>query len=289
MKERKRRFRIGKPVDTGDAWEEDWGRRGSSELMRNWIVLFMVLMVGGGAWYLQKLGNEKTGGAPVISPDRSVANDDGEIRREMASAEEVAQKFLRLSEEEARLRWVRNPERVRSKLWKFSREALRELGRIEKMIGHASVGGREVTAFAVALDSGEVRLLEVVEMPEGPRVDWEAYARYGTASWEELWSGKMEEAEVRVFCQPSTEAPEPFSDRKVWTAFRLSSPDLPQVVLGFARVGSEEEAQMKQVILKSPKYRQRFILKVKRHEGEEEPVFEITELVAVGWIEGADG
>jgi hypothetical protein len=40
------------------------------------------------------------------------------------------------------------------------------------------------------------------------------------------------------------------------------------------------------VVLASPRFRQRFTLEVVRHEGEDEPLFEITKCVAVGWIEG---
>lgn len=63
-----------------------------------------------------------------------------------------------------------------------------------------------------------------------------------------------------------------------------SSPDLPQAALGFAAVGSVREERMKQVILATPKYRQRFTLEIVRHEWEDEPLFEITRCLAVGWI-----
>jgi len=181
---------------------------------------------------------------------------------------------------------MRHPEEVGERMMEYSEEARTVPGKIDKVIGHATVGGRQVTAFAVAMPSGEMRLLEVVETPEGPRVDWDAYARHGTASWEELWSGKAEQAVVRVFCQPSTEAPEPFDDRQKWTAFRLSSPDLPQTALGFAEVGTVREAMMKKVVLGTPNYRQRFVLEATRHAGASEPLFEITKCVAVGWVTG---
>jgi hypothetical protein len=155
---------------------------------------------------------------------------------------------------------------------------------VEKVLGHQIDGGRTVTGFVVAFSSGNVRLLEVVGTPDGPRVDWDAYARYGTASWEDLLTGKAQRALVRVFCEPATERLEPFQDQSKWTCFRLSSPDLPQASLGFAAVGSVREEKMKQVILGTPKYRQRFTLEIVRREGKTEPLFEITRCLAVGWI-----
>jgi hypothetical protein len=104
------------------------------------------------------------------------------------------------------------------------------------------------------------------------------------ASHAQSWG--LRRAVVRVFCEPSTERPEPFADQGKWTCFRMSSPDLPQASLGFAAVGSVREAKMKQVVLGSPKYRQRFTLEIVRHEGKEEPLFEVVRCHAVGWIRG---
>jgi hypothetical protein len=126
--------------------------------------------------------------------------------------------------------------------------------------------------------------MEVLGTPEGPQVDWDAYARHGSASWQDLWSGRAQRAVVRVFCEPSTERPEPFDDQKKWTCFRLVSPDLPQPLLGFADVGTAREARMKLAVLDSPNYRQRFTLEIARHQGKSEPLFEIVRCLAVGWI-----
>jgi hypothetical protein len=43
---------------------------------------------------------------------------------------------------------------------------------------------------------------------------------------------------------------------------------------------------MKQLILGTPNYRQHFVLEIVRHEGKEEPLFEIRRCMAVGWILG---
>ena len=199
-------------------------------------------------------------------------------------AEAVARQFLAESDPAMRLRWVRDADAVSLRMKHYSDEALTSPGEIEKMIGHVSEAGRTITAFAVAMPSGDLRLLEVVKKENGLKVDWDAYARHGTASWEDLWSGKAQLAVVRVFCEPATERPEPFEDQSKWTCFRMSSPDMPQAALGFAEVGSERDEMRKKVVLSTPSYRQRFVLEIVRHEGKDEPLFEIAKCHAVGWI-----
>lgn len=209
-----------------------------------------------------------------------------DLKAELEAAEAVARAFLAETDPAKRLQWVRNADEVKTRLAEYSDEARSEVGEIEKVLGHQTDGGRSVTGFVVAFPSGNVRLLEVVGSPDGSRVDWDAYARYGTATWEDLGSGRAQQAVVRVFCEPATERPEPFEDQGKWTCFRMSSPDLPQAALGFAQVGTLREKMMKSVVLGTPNYRQRFILEITRHAGKDEPLFEITQCLAVGWSHG---
>jgi hypothetical protein len=227
---------------------------------------------------------EKRGDTNMIQATPALANEV--IREELDTAETVAQAFLKEALPAKRLQWVRNAEEVKERLAEYPEEARAGVGEIQKVLGHQGDGANPVTGFVVAFPSGNVRLLEVVGTADGPRVDWDAYARYGTASWEDLWAGKAEHALVRVFCEPSSERPEPFGDQGRWTCFRLSSPDLPQAALAFAEVGSVREGNMKHLILGSPNYRQRFVLEIVRHQGKDEPLFEIRRCMAVGWILG---
>jgi hypothetical protein len=227
----------------------------------------------------------KTAGPAKAGVDRSAVGPEDTLRAGLDAAEAVARLFLAESNPKARFQWSRNAAGLRDRISAYPEEARIAPGKIDKMIGHLVENGRAVTGFVVAFPSGDLRLLEVVGTPEGPRVDWDAYARHGTASWEDLWSGKVEQAVVRVFCEPATERPAPFDDGAKWTTLRLSSPDLPQVALGFVEVGSVREEMMKKVILGSPRYRQRFVIEIRRHQGESEPLFEITRCLAVGWIE----
>lgn len=272
-----RRHRVGSPGQRAkEAGEDEWETPGHVKNPPR------ALMIAFGAIALAVLGPLvwvlAGGGIESKSAERTGGTD--ETRDEVESAESVATAFLAVTNPEHRLGLVQNPDEIRDRLAEYSPAARSEPGKIDKLIGHSG----NTTAFAVTMASREKRLLEVVATAEGPKVDWDAYARYGTATWEELWSGEVQQAIVRVFCEPSSEAPTPFADREQWTALRMTSPDLPQVALGFAEVGTVREAMMKKVVLGSPRYRQRFVLEVLRHGGKYEPLFEITRCLAVGWI-----
>jgi hypothetical protein len=272
------RVRIGHRKDSNPeaGWEKPRGGDGWSGL--GWVLAGVLVFAIIGTAILLKKGAGNGGDAKAQVAD--------ELRNGLETAEDVAHKFVSESEAAKRLQWVRIADEVEARLEEYPEEARTAVGGIDKVLGHQVDDGRSVTGFVVAFPSGNVRLLEVVVTPDGPRVDWDAYARYGTATWEDLLAGKESRAVVRVFCEPATERPEPFEDQGKWTCFRLSSPDLPQAALGFAQVGTERETMMKNVVLGTPNYRQRFILEITRHAGKDEPLFEITRCLAVGWIRG---
>jgi len=267
------------------AWD-DKARKPANWSWVFWAVGGIVLTMFSGLLLLPGQKLDPGSQTPAVAEGEAGLEADRKVRDGIDAAEKVARVFLAEGIPFERLRRVRDGDDVLFRMDAYSKEAREAPGEIEKMIGHLSEGGRTVTAFAVTMPSGDVRLLEVVETEKGPKVDWDAYARYGTASWEDLLSGKAERAVVRVFCEPSSERPEPFGNQAEWTCFRLSSPDLPQAALGFAQVGSVREVMMKKVIIGTPRYRQRFTLEILRHEGKDEPLFEITRCLAVGWILG---
>lgn len=259
--------------------ESGWGRERRPKQKRHalqWVILVLLLaaLAGVGHWMRKTEQAEAT----VV---KYQADDLGDG---IEAAEKVVAAFLAEADPAKRLQWVRHPEQVSARFMSYPEDQRMALGKVDRMLGHQTDGGRTLTGFVVSFPSGNLGLLEVVGTPDGPRVDWDAFARYGTASWDGLLSGEAERAQVRVFCQPSTESPAPFDVPEKWTPFSLTSPDLPQGVLGFTQVGSVRDTMMKQVVLGTPNYRQRFTLEILRHEGKNGPLFEITRCIAVGWV-----
>lgn len=259
--------------------ESGWGReRHPKRKRRNaqWMTLILLLaaLVSVGLW----MRKTEQAAATIVKPQADDLGDGIE------AAEKVARAFLAEPDPVKRLQWVRHPELVSERFMSYPEEPRMAIGKVDRMLGHQTDAGRALTGFVVSFPSGNLGLLEVVGTPEGPRVDWDAFARYGTENWEDLQSGKAERAQVRVFCQPSTESPPPFDVPEKWTPFAMSSPDLPQGALGFTQVGSVRDTMMKQVVLGTPNYRQRFTLEIVRHSGKDGPLFEITRCIAVGWV-----
>ena len=206
----------------------------------------------------------------------------------LAAYRHVAESFLGTSDPDERLRWVRNAEAVKTRLDSFAAEALRSKGTIQRVLEHHENNGWLNTGFLVRFDTGSHRLLEVAGPVDALRVDWDAYARYGTASWVDVREGKVKRAVARVHCKPSLETPPPFTDSDAWTGFEMSSQDYQGTVLAFAAVGEPREAIMKRIVLATKGYRRRFTLEIVQRSEGDQPLYEIERCLAVGWVVNGD-
>jgi hypothetical protein len=270
-----------------ESTEERWGKHSKTELSpRRAMIAGAVLgMIGVGLLVSLYQVVTSDPGDPV--EDQSGLGEDEVLEQQISAAEKLALTFLAESDPEQRLQWVRHPDQVREHMAQWSESVLRQPGEIERMLGHSDAGDRLVTCFVVKQPDGGVRLLEVVDKGDGPRVDWDAYARHCSADWPAIIEGRVERAEVRVSASPGTYHNPPFADVNEWTCFQLTSPDLPGRIHAYARKGTLREARMRAIILGSPKYRQHMTLRIVRREGPDgESLFEIERALAIGWVRG---
>ncbi|MCB1095288.1 MAG: hypothetical protein KDN22_06875 [Verrucomicrobiae bacterium] len=226
-----------------------------------------------------------TSSQPALSEKQPGSGEPVRIQ----SAEEVARAFLEQTDPHSRLDWVRDREVVATHFPLYAEEALSHVPEHTELRGHHMENGLARTAFAVRFESGNFRLLNVVETHEGLRVDWDSYARYCSSSWDDLLSGRSTSAEVRVFVSPGDYHNVPFSDPQSWTCFRFMSPDLPERedVFAYARIGTLREQEMKAAILNAPDFRQHMTLVIDSQEAAGgKRMFEITLVLAVGWVRG---
>ena len=91
--------------------------------------------------------------------------------------------------------------------------------------------------FAARMNSGGMRFLCVVETEMGARVDYDAFARYGTVSWEDLRDGQAAR-EFRLIAEKDSYFNHRFQDDTKLDCFKLSSPDSPKTIWGYALSGS---------------------------------------------------
>ena len=215
-----------------------------------------------------------------------VKEDDGLMAR-ILNAEELAHAFIEETNVEKRLSYALNPEGVRGHLTSYTEQARSHPAQELKAMGHSEHGGRAVSSFAVKFADGSFRMLSIVQTDDGTKVDWDSYARYCSASWEDLFSGGAEEAEVRVFARPGDYYVGHFRDRGQWTCFKLETPDCDRSIYAYAPAGSDLSKRMQAYVMKSRNFRQHMTLKIRTEaESGKEGQFVIEELLAMGWVKG---
>lgn len=257
-------------------FSEKWFRWGFYSLLGLGGVFFIVLLVWGGAMLI---GSD---------PDRTVkvsrVTDDGLAER-ILTAEEVARAFATETDVEKRLSYVRNPERIKQHLPSYSEQARSISAKDIKHMGHSEMNGRAVTAYAAAFDGGSFRMLAVVQTDDGPKVDWDCYARYCSESWADLVLGQAEDAVVRVFVRPGDYHVGQFRDRSKWTCFKLETPDSDRIIYAYAPAGSDLSKRMQTHVMKSRSFRQHMTLNIKSVDGSgKDLLFVVDELLAMGWV-----
>jgi hypothetical protein len=286
--------RVNAPWDVGD--DEDVAANPTGAAPGRWrkvmlVIVFVsapiLLLVGAAMVFNAVVSSKGVNLTDVVSQ----GSDSEALEGSILSAEKVARAFLNESDSQKRLQWVRNGKEVAKHLGRYAEEALShepvQLERRGQQVDDDA--GLEKTGFAARFASGSFRLLNVVATPEGQRVDWDSYARYCSASWEHLLSGKESSAEVRVFVSPGDYHNGPFSNAAEWTCFRLMSPDLPEGrdVFAYAAIGSSRETQLRRIVLRAAQFRQHMTLQIESREAPGgERLFEITRVLALGWVRG---
>ena len=145
----------------------------------------------------------------------------------------VAENFTRATTQAERLKWVRQPTRVGAAMTEFfgtGAGAHEMVAKLEPM-KPADTGGQFYQRFGVTMADGTQRLLCVVTTAGETRVDFKAYARYGSVPWAELLAGKAREAaEMRVFIQKGNYYNFGFKHEVRWQNFTATSPDIQNPV-----------------------------------------------------------
>lgn len=122
------------------------------------------------------------------------------------------------------------------------------------------------------------------------KLDFDSFAVSCAPSWDEILSGRVDEAEVRVVASQSTYFNGPFLDDSSWVSIDLVSHDLRQLLPerqstlhAYCKKGSPQAAAMEKIFM-DKKMKKRVIIKIRRVADAYQGQFEITRVLAGEWV-----
>jgi hypothetical protein len=115
------------------------------------------------------------------------------------------------------------------------------------------------------------------------RVDFEALARKCVPRIEEFLAQEIESAQVRVFAVRDNYYNGRFADEQAWKCYSLTSPELETSLFAYAKLGSPQAEAMDMIFSQDEK-RQRVTLEIRRVEPRNSRQFEISQVLAEGWV-----
>ena len=139
------------------------------------------------------------------------------------------------------------------------------------------------------------------------KVDFDAFARKVTPSWDDILRNKAEEAVVRVVVADDSYYNGIYKDEAQWSCFGIASPDHEEVLFGYCRKGTPQELALERITsgtdllekvsqpLNQPvrplgaagqpsRILNRAVLEIRHSAGAEQRQFEITRVLAEDWV-----
>lgn len=261
------------------------GQNRGSRLPRAILLFGMLLLVFVIGWLVHSTlhSRDRWTDAPEPQTQRTALEAREDWRKLVLP---LVKRFAKASTPEEWGAMVRDPERVAPLILTFKPKFAtgRPLG--IKPFGSEPFGDGVLYQFSVTYEDGRSRLIHVLPTADGPKVDWESFARSGGAGFEELTGPVPVEAELRVLVKPAMYYNYNFSDDRQWRAYETMNGDWPDPLTGYAQVGSTAANALLRMagqgLDDSPA---RFILKV-RGGGEDgaRGQLEILEVVQKGWV-----
>ncbi len=115
------------------------------------------------------------------------------------------------------------------------------------------------------------------------KIDFDGFARTAQPSWEEFLGNQVDEAEVRVTIAEGTYYQGAFRDNKEWLSYRMESPDRPELMQGYCKIGSPQSLVLQRLFGTGAK-EVRMTLKLRRVEFTQPHQFEISRVYSGEWI-----
>jgi hypothetical protein len=250
--------------------------------MRVSIVTGLVVLLLVAGWFCLRPEDPTDENALAIAEKEAPAA----ALKKTITAKQFAKAFMLESDVEKRLKMVRSPEVIRTHLERYADEALDSPGLNMRWMSETIYGGRAMTAYSVELESGDFRLLNVLNTDDGLKVDWDSFARYSSVSWRILAGGYSSgSAVVRVHVQPGFYYVGKYADQTKWLCFKLGTPDWRKPFYAYGRIEDEAMLRMAEVVKNAEKGGEYVTLKVSsKPKKSGANILEVEELLAVGWV-----
>ncbi|MEI6674781.1 MAG: hypothetical protein WCO57_06350 [Verrucomicrobiota bacterium] len=118
------------------------------------------------------------------------------------------------------------------------------------------------------------------------KMDFAAFARSANPSWADLLERKAESGIVRVYVSRDRYFNGPFADDRKWVAYKLASPDIDEVLVGYCKVGSDQHRAMELMWQRGEVSISRATLEISHVAGSDRWQFEISRVLAGDWVTG---
>lgn len=156
-------------------------------------------------------------------------------------------------------------------------------------LGEKFYNGGQLGEVVVSMDNGVRpgnRLAQFIAGADGKwRIDLDSYLRKASPDWEKILSGKSATSLVRVFVSTDSHYNGIYADESAWKAYALASPDVANVLYGYAKRGSSQDKALAR-ILSSEEPFHRATLRIAKNPDSQAKQFEISRVVSENWVIG---
>lgn len=115
------------------------------------------------------------------------------------------------------------------------------------------------------------------------RIDLDSYLRHSYPDWEKIVSGKSDTSVVRVYISFDTYFNGIYANESKWKAYALASPDVEEILYGYAEQGSPQDRALTRIIASEDAFH-RATLEIKVEPGSRSRQFRISRVIADNWV-----
>lgn len=241
-------------------------------------IVLLGFVILSAAIYLAQLGTATTTSATRVAAPKS--REAGQENTFEPPA--IVVNFLRAPTLAAKLQYVRDPAVMSDHIVRFYNgnpdrpehyQSIAPVGEVDAIPG--------VRLFHVQSEDG-LRLVALVDTPDGEKVDWPAFARLNPTPWKAFLDGAVDAPQpFRAHISNVDYYSGEFADPATFKCYQISSPELEMVLFGYAVRGSDVERQLQTF---SAPVQRRCILELLPPAAPTSRQVVITRLIAGDWV-----